>query len=72
MIEVPQEVTWSDEAVVRQSTETVKMKVRIAGSTIEADLTFFVLPWDTDHLVVGWESMTKHGVQRQLEDLLAV
>ncbi len=70
-LEVPQEVTWSDEDVARQSTETVQMHIKVAGSMIETDLTFFVLPWDTDLLAVGWESMIKSGVQRQLEDLIA-
>ncbi len=71
-LEAPQEVTWSDEAVVRKTTETVKMHVKVAGSAIDEDLTFFVLPWETNHLIVGWESMNRTGIQRQLEDLLTI
>ena len=71
-LEVPQLVEWSDKGVTREVDATVNMHLQIVGSEIIGDLTFFVLPWDTDHAIVGWETMKKLRLLGQLEDLLAV
>jgi hypothetical protein len=34
--------------------------------------TFLVVPWDLDHLVVGWPTMKAHGFLSRLEDLITV
>ena len=69
---VPQTVQWSDEGVTREANSVVKMHFKIAGSEIEGELTFHVFPWDTDHLIFGWEAMRRHKILGKLEDLLAL
>ncbi len=58
-LEIPQTVEWSDKGVTRDSNSVIKMLFKIAGSEIAGELTFYVLPWETDHLVIGWEAMRR-------------
>jgi hypothetical protein len=71
-LEVPQTVEWSDKAVTREAKSTVRMRFKIAGSEIGGELTFYLLPWDTDHLVIGWEAMRRYQLLGKLEDLMVL
>ncbi len=46
------------------------MRFKIAGSEIGGELTFYLLPWDTDHLVIGWEAIRRFQLLGKLEDLM--
>jgi hypothetical protein len=71
-LETPVMVEWLDKEVQREVTEAVRMKVQVAGCDIAFESTFLIVPWDIDHLVIGWSSMKDHGIVARLEDLLAV
>ena len=71
-LEVPQTVEWRDKGVTRESESVVKMHFKIVGSEIAGELTFYILPWDTDHLVIGWEAMRQLQLLGKLEDLIVI
>ena len=63
---------WLDPKVFIDVHSMVKMDVGIAGTAIRMAVTFLVAPWDMDHVVIGWKTMTKHGLIKKLEDLIAM
>jgi hypothetical protein len=71
-LETPVVVEWLDKRVQREVTEAVRMRVQVAGCDIAFYATFLVVPWDIDHLVIGWPSMRANGILARLEDLLTV
>jgi hypothetical protein len=48
-------------------TSVVKMDFKIVG-----ELTFYILQWDTDHLVIGWEAMRRLQLLGKLKGLIAI
>ena len=69
---VPQLITWSDESVTRESRATIKMHFEITGSDMGKDLSFYIVPWETDHLIVGWDTLTQEKWLDRLTDTLTI
>ena len=67
-LQTPVTIEWLDSATRLQIIKTIELRVKVA----EFKATFLIVPWDLDYLVVGWETMTEHGVLKSLEDFLQV
>ena len=66
LLDSPMEVIWLDKEVKRMVTHAIDMKLVIVGVDIEVKLTFLIVPWDMDQVIVGWESQVKYQFADQL------
>ena len=57
LLDKPVEVNWLDKNVVREVTHAIDMKLDIVGTNEMVKLKFLVVPWDMDHVVIGWETV---------------
>ena len=69
---VPETVIWSDRNVTREIDSQIKMHFEITGCSTGKDLTFLIVPWDTDHLIVGWPTLTQEKWLDRMSDLLTL
>ena len=64
----PVEVRWLDKDVTRVVTKCMDLHVNVVGTEVNAILTFLVMPWTMDNLVVGWQTQEKFKVTDHLLD----
>ena len=69
---VPETVVWSDRGVTRDIVSQIKMHFEITGCSTGKDLVFLIVPWDTDHLIVGWPTLTQEKWLDRMSDLLTI
>lgn len=69
---VPETVIWSDRGVTREIVSQIKMHFEITGCSTGKDLVFLIVPWDTDHLIVGWPTLTQEKWLDRMSDLLTI
>jgi hypothetical protein len=69
---VPQQIVWSDKGVIRESFATIQLHFEVTGCAVGKDLTFYILPWETDHLLIGWPTLTQEKWLDRITDMLAV
>ena len=68
----PVAVEWLDKKSSENIKEFIELKVRVAECDCEFAVTFLVVDWELDHLVIGWEAMSNHAILKRLEDFLVV
>jgi hypothetical protein len=68
----PVEVEWLDKKSTEKINMSMELNVKIAECKETFMVTFLVVDWELDYLVVGWETMTRQGIVKQLEDFLVV
>ena len=56
----PMEVRWLDQDVTRQVTKCMELQVDILGTEAKMKLTFLVVPWNMDKMVVGWPTLKRY------------
>ena len=71
-LSTPVSVEWLDKKACKNINEAVELKVQIAECKSVFTVTFLVVDWDIDYLVVGWDTLTQQGILKQLEDFLIV
>jgi len=71
-LKVPQLISWSDKKVIRESDSTIKVRLDIAGTTLGKELELFIIPWETDHVIIGWDTMEAEKWLDRLSALLAL
>jgi hypothetical protein len=68
----PVEIQWSDKSVTRESRATVTLHFEITGCAVGKDIPFYIVPWETDHLIIGWQTQTQEKWLDRLTDMMAV
>ncbi len=63
---------WSDKGVTSDSNSVINMHFKIPGSEIVGALPFYVLPWETEYLIIGWDAMHRRHLLGKIEDLLII
>jgi hypothetical protein len=71
-LETPLLVKWLDDEVVREVTKTVELSVMVAATDLKYKLTFYVVPWSLDMIVLGWQAIVANKLLAQLDDLMQV
>ena len=62
----PQRIHWSDPSVYRETSTKVVVSVKVAGSAVEFEESFFVFPWTTDEAILGYDTIRRHNLFREL------
>ena len=71
-LDEPVIVEWLDKKSSEVATQTIELCISIAECKDNFVATFLVVPWDMDHLVVGWDTITCKGLLKKLEDYLVI
>lgn len=67
-LDSPLQVKWLDDEVVREVTKTVDLSVAVAATDLKYALTFYVVPWSLDMIVLGWPAIVANKLLPQLDD----
>jgi hypothetical protein len=68
----PVSVEWLDKKSSENITETILLSVEVAECNCEFKVTFLIVDWEIDYLVIGWETMSAQAILKNLEDFLVV
>ena len=69
---MPITAEWLDKDSRVELKRGIELKVAIAECKTLFTVTFLIVPWEMDFLVVGWETLQAEGLLRTLEDHLQV
>ena len=50
----------------------IELLVNVTECCEQFIATFLIVPWDIDHVVLGWDTLTEQGLLKRLEDILQV
>jgi len=71
-LETPVEVEWLDKKSTVKVEECIELVVNITECEKQFKVTFLIVPWDIDYVVIGWDSLTAQGLLKNLEDILQI
>ena len=71
-LSTPVSVEWLDKKSSENITERILLRVEVAECNCHFEVTFLVVEWDIDYLVIGWETLSAYAILKNLEDFLIV
>lgn len=71
-LEEPIGVEWLDKKSIVMVDKFMELLVNVAECGEQFSVTFLIVPWDIDHVVLGWGTLTEQGLLKRLEDILQV
>ena len=72
VLDAPVAVEWLDKKTCENINEFIEVKVQVAECKQAFVVTFLIVDWDLDYLVVGWDTLINEGILKSLEDFLVV
>lgn len=71
-LDVPVNIEWLDGKAKNTITQAIDMQIQIVECNKKFQVTLLVVPWQLDNVVLGWETLTTHGILKNLDDFMAI